>query len=304
MNLNPRIKIRHIQAFLSVAQHHSFAKAADELAITQPAVSKAIKELEEIVGNRLFDRTTNQVALSTAGLALLRYVGPSMRSLSEGFEVATRKEQDQPALRVGALATVTTWLVPTAIQYWYEHQGYSRIHLVNGPSAYLLSALRQGELDIVVGRMSDAKEIQHLNYVHIYQEPIVLAVRFGHPLLGNHTIRPDELIEYPWIVPQPKSTLRPIVDRFFVENGMHSPKIHLETSSLSTSRNYTLRTDTIWVAPEESVLPDVELLRLVILDVQLEAHGGSMGYCINKTIPASPELMAFCTALEKVGSKH
>lgn len=300
VQINPRIKIRHIHTFISVAQHHSFAKAATELSISQPAVSKVIKELEDIVDNRLFERTTHQVTLTAAGLTLLRYVGPAMRTVGEGFSVASRKAQDQASLRVGALATVATFLVPNAIRHWHSVKGFERIHLVTGPSTYLLSELRKGDLDIVVGRMSDAREIKDLNYHHIYTEPLVLAVRAGHPLTEHSQMKAGMLADYPWIVPQPKSTLRPKLDRFFVENGIQTPIIHLETSSLSVSRHYTLETDSIWAAPQESVLADIDLGRLTILSVPLEQTGGSIGYCLNRTLNSSPQLEGFCDSLAQI----
>ena len=74
-----RLKLRHLRSFVAVAEHRSLVRAAQSLALTQPAVSKAIAELEDIVGLRLLDRTRQGVQLTNAGRVLLRYAGSFRR---------------------------------------------------------------------------------------------------------------------------------------------------------------------------------------------------------------------------------
>ncbi|TDO07679.1 LysR substrate binding domain-containing protein [Halomonas ventosae] len=189
--LNARIKLRHLQAFLEVARQRSFARAAERLAITQPGMSKTIKELEEILGTALFERTSRGVALTQAGLTLLRHAGPAIRALEEGVSALGEAHAAVRWLRVGALSTVESRLLPEAIRRWQQAEAdEAGVNVVTGPSAFLLSRLRRGELDLVVGRMTEAREIRDLAFEHLYYERLVLVVRSGHPLAGVEPLEP------------------------------------------------------------------------------------------------------------------
>lgn len=306
--LSRRIKLRHLQAFLEVARHRSFARAAERLAISQPGMSKAIRELEEILGTSLFDRTPQGVALTQAGLTLLRHAGPAMRALEEGVGALDEGLPGANPLRIGALSTVESRLLPAAIQRWHTRQEKSqlnaRVTVTTGPSAYLLSRLRQGELDLVVGRMTAAREIQDLTFEHLYYEPLVLVARRDHPLARATLSDATALLPYPWILPPPNTTLRQQVDSFCVRHGVTPPRQLLETLSLSLSRRYTSDSNAIWVAPLESVLDALDSGQLVRLDLPLETEGGSVGLCMNVSLPTSPALTAFCDIVRTVAKEH
>ncbi len=79
MNIDSRIKFRHLVCFLEVARQGSLARAADALAVSQPAISKTLKELEDLLEASLFERGKSGASLTEAGVAFLRYAGPACR---------------------------------------------------------------------------------------------------------------------------------------------------------------------------------------------------------------------------------
>ncbi|ERS91924.1 pca operon transcription factor PcaQ [Halomonas sp. PBN3] len=303
--LNARIKLRHLQAFLEVARQRSFGRAAERLAITQPGISKTIRELEEALDASLFERTPKGVALTQAGLTLLRHAGPAIRALEEGIGAIGEARDGVRRLRVGALSTVESRLLPEALRHWHaqeaEHADVG-VNVVTGPSAFLLSRLRRGELDLVVGRMIEAREIQDLAFEHLYYERLLLMVRAGHPLAGVSPLSADALGAYPWVLPPPQTTLRQQVDSFCVRHSLVLPARRLETLSLPLSRGYTLGSDAIWVAPEEAVGESVAAGELYELALPLEQQGGSVGLCLNATLRPSLALEAFCERLRQVAA--
>ncbi|MDI5932398.1 pca operon transcription factor PcaQ [Halomonas kalidii] len=303
--LNARIKLRHLQAFLEVARQRSFARAAERLAITQPGMSKTIRELEEALDTSLFERTPQGVALTQAGLTLLRHAGPALRALEEGVGAIGDTHQGTRWLRVGALSTVESRLLPEALRRWHAEgamHGEVGVNVVTGPSAFLLSRLRRGELDLVVGRMTEAREIQDLAFEHLYYERLLLVVRAGHPLAGVDPLPPEALTDHPWVLPPPQTTLRQQVDSFCVRHALSLPSRLLETLSLPLSRHYTLESEAIWVAPEEAVAADLAAGRLCQLSLDLESHGGSVGLCTNASMQPSLALEAFCEILRQVAA--
>jgi LysR family transcriptional regulator, pca operon transcriptional activator len=306
--LNARIKLRHLQAFLEVARQRSFARAAERLAITQPGMSKTIRELEETLGTSLFERTPKGVALTQAGLTLLRHAGPALRALEEGVGAVGDTHRGTRWLRVGALSTVESRLLPEALRRWHAEgaeQGDVGVNVVTGPSAFLLSRLRRGELDLVVGRMTEAREIQDLAFEHLYYERLLLVVRSGHPLAGVEPLAPEALADHPWVLPPPQTTLRQQVDSFCVRHSLALPLRLLETLSLPLSRGHALGSDAIWVAPEEAVADDLARGELRELALALEQQGGSVGLCTNASLQPSLALEAFCEVIrEAVAARH
>ncbi|GEK48219.1 pca operon transcription factor PcaQ [Halomonas pacifica] len=303
--LNARIKLRHLQAFLEVARHRSFVRAAERLAITQPGMSKTIRELEEILGAGLFERTPQGVALTQAGLTLLRHAGPALRALEEGVGAIDDTHRGTRWLRVGALSTVESRLLPEALRRWHAEgapHGEVGVNVVTGPSAFLLSRLRRGELDLVVGRMTEAREIHDLAFEHLYYERLLLVVRSNHPLAGVDPLPAEVLAAYPWVLPPPQTTLRQQVDSFCVRHALQLPSRLLETLSLPLSRGYTLVSDAIWVAPEEAVTDALARGELDELSLALERQGGSVGLCRNASLQPSLALEAFCETLREVAT--
>ncbi len=296
--LNARIKLRHLQAFLEVARQRSFGRAAEKLAITQPGISKTIRELEEALEASLFERTPKGVALTQAGLTLLRHAGPAIRALEEGVAAIGEGRATASWLKVGALSTVESRLLPEAILRWQAAtEGECGVNVVTGPSAFLLSRLRRGELDLVVGRMTEAREILDLAYEHLFYERLVLMVRRGHPLAGVTELEPAALVHYPWVLPPPQTTLRQQVDSFFVRHGLEVPARRLETLSLPLSRGYVTGSDAVWVAPEEAAREAATMGALCELSLALEERGGSVGLCTNASLAPSLALERFCETL-------
>lgn len=301
--MSPRIKLRHLQAFIEVAKRRSFARAAESLSITQPVMSKAIRELEDILVCELFERSAQGVSLTQAGLTLLRHVGPAIRALEEGVSAVGEAHTGAPCLRVGALSTVESRLLPDAIRRWQMVQGKGSATVVSGSSAFLLSQLCHGELDLVVGRMTEARKIRDLAFEHLYYEPLLLlVVRGSHPLCSVESFDPQRLVEFPWGVPPPRTTLRQRLDSFCVRHSLALPDQLLETLSLSVSQRFTYDGDAVWVAPREAVLDDLAEGRLAALP--LEAQGGSVGLCTNATLQSSLALEAFCEVLRELAAER
>tara|TARA_R110001599_G_scaffold2534_4_gene13810 strand:- start:2209 stop:3138 length:930 start_codon:yes stop_codon:yes gene_type:complete len=304
--LNSRIKLRHLQAFLEVAKRRSFARAADSLAITQPGVSKVIRELEDILDTSLFERSPKGVALTQAGLTLLRYAGPALRALEEGFGAVEEAHQREHWLRVGVLSTVESQLLPQVLCRWHADDATFSdvsINVVTGSSAFLLSRLHRGELDVVVGRMTEAREIKDLAFEHLYYERLLLVARGKHPLARATTLSPRDLVHYPWILPPLQTTLRQQVDSFYVRHSLSLPSQLLETLSLSISRGYMLRSNAVWVAPEDAVKEALASGEAVELALSLELHGGSVGLCRNASLQSSLALDAFCETVRETGEE-
>ena len=160
MTPDSRIKLRHLACFLEVANRRSFGAAAEALAITQPAVSKAIAELEAILGVAVFERSRRGVFLTGYGEAFQRYAGASLTALRQGVDsVSQAQARGGQTLAVGALPTTAARIMPAAVQRAKAEGLGATLRIVTGPNEVLLTQLREGGLDLVVGRLAEPRQV-------------------------------------------------------------------------------------------------------------------------------------------------
>ncbi|MGC5701866.1 pca operon transcription factor PcaQ [Pseudomonas sp. NFXW11] len=300
MNIDTRIKFRHLVGFLEMARQGSLARAADLLAVSQPAMSKTLKELEELLDTRLFVRSKSGLALTEAGRAFLRYAGPSVQALREGVNSLRGGEYAAGLVRIGVLSTVESLLLPEVMRRLHQRHSALNVSVLTGPSAYLLSQLRVGDLDLVVGRMTESPEIQGLSFEHLYSESMTLVARPGHPL-ASAGLDPEALSSFPLVLPLAGTSIRKHADSLFVQCGIPQSPQRLETLSVALSRRYTLCSDALWIAPLDAVRLDLANGELLELELGLGEPGGSVGISSNPSLPLSLAAQWVVEVLREVG---
>ncbi|PWB36085.1 pca operon transcription factor PcaQ [Pseudomonas sp. SDI] len=304
MNLDTRIKFRHLLCFLEIARQGSFAKAADAVAVSQPAISKTLKELETLLQTRLFERGKQGVELTPAGVRFMRYAGPCVEALREGVSTLRGEEHQPPQVRVGVLSTVESLLMPEVLCRLHQRHSALVVSVVTGPSAHLLAQLHVGELDLVIGRMTDSPQIQGLLFEHLYSESMSLVVRPGHPLLARVPLERSQVGHYPLVLPLAGTTIRKHADSLFVQCAIAPPAQRLETLSPALSRRYVLGSDAVWIAPRDAVRVDLDRGELCELELGAREPGGSVGICSNAALPQSLPAQWLCQVLREVAAQY
>lgn len=303
MNIDTRIKYRHLVCFLEMARQGSLARAADVLAVSQPAMSKTLKELEALLTVSLFVRSKSGISLTEAGVAFLRYATPSVQALREGVNALRGGEYAGGVVRLGVLSTVESVLIPELVRRLHRQYSSLVVSVVTGPSAYLLSQLRVGDVDLVVGRMTDSPEIQGMNFEHLYSESMTLVVRAGHSLTREPLDR-SLLEHYPLVLPLANTTIRAYADSLFVQCGINPSRQRLETLSVTLSRRYVLCNDAVWIAPLDAVRMDLASGEFYELDVGQREPGGSIGICRNAHVPVSLAAQGCIEVLRELGQAY
>ena len=128
------IKLRHLVTFQQVARLGRIKAAAEALSITQPGISKTIRELEDSLGVKLFERLPRGVRLTPAGRTLLRHAAPALRSLEEGID-AIREDNAESVIRLGALSNVEGGLLPEVLQALHQRHPHLCVQVDTGTSA-------------------------------------------------------------------------------------------------------------------------------------------------------------------------
>ena len=296
--LENRIKYRHLQCFLEVTRQGSVGRAADVLALTQPAVSKKLKELEEMLGVRLLERNKKGVELTQFGEVFLKYAGASVAALREGTDsIAQAQQKGKTTLSVGVLPTVATSILPNAVQRFRESGIDATLNLVSGPNSLLESQLRVGELDLVVGRLAEPEQMSGLSFQHLYSERVTFVVRPGHPLLSKPMLDVKDVSQYTVIYPPKASLIAPAVERFLLAQGFGALPDRIETISDSFGKEYIRQTDAIWVISRGVVAREIKDNIFIELPLDTKETLGPVGLTTRADTIPTPVMQMFMNAV-------
>ncbi|MHB0951331.1 MAG: pca operon transcription factor PcaQ [Allorhizobium sp.] len=276
--MDARIKFRHLQTFLEVARQRSVGKAADALAITQPAVTRTIRELEDILGVPLFEREGRGIRITHFGDVFLKHAGESLAAVQRGMDsVALALKSEGPPVRIGTLPTASATFMPDAVAQFLASGTGSQVTIVSGENRGLLDSLRLGELDLVVGRLAAPELMTGLFFEPLYTEEVVLVVGSSHPLLARRNFTLGALSNYTVLMPTRGSVIRPFVDRLFLTNGIPELPHTIETVSDSFGRAYITRNDAVWIISRGVVADELKSGRLATLEIDMSETRGAVG---------------------------
>lgn len=299
--IDARIKIRHLQCFLETARLRHVGRAADRLCVTQPAVSKTLRELEDILGVRLFERSGRGLALTSAGRLFQEYAHTGLTSLEQAIDsVSLGRVPGGTVIRIGALPTVAARLIPHAVEQLLKDRPDALVRLLAGHNRYLYERLRSQELDIVVGRVAEPEQMIGLQFEQLYMERLAIVVRPGHPLLDQARLDLRRILDYPVILPTPEDIIRPSVDRFLIAHGIGAVDRHIETVSSDFSRNFLSTRDAVWIISLGVVALDLAAGALVELPFDLKDTAGPVGMSTRADESAPPVTLAFMAATRRV----
>ena len=208
-----------LKVFCTVADTKSFSKASEVIHLTQPAVSLQIQALEEIFETKLFDRSSNTVALTSAGEILYKYA-KDILSLYANAERAVGGITGlvKGSITLGASTTIGNYLLPLVISAFRKTNTKIKIHLLVGNSRRVIDLLKGGVIDlgIVEGEVLRHKLIME----RLVPDELVLIVPAKHPLAKLNEISILELPKYPFIFREEGSGTRQVIEHYLQKNGL------------------------------------------------------------------------------------
>lgn len=296
-----RLRLRHLQCFLAVARLGRLRAAADALAVTQPAVTKTINELEEILGVKLFERSRKGVTLTPPAHAFLRHAAAAAQALGQAVD-SVRLESGRAPLRVGTLPTVTTGLLVPAIVRFHAQNPDITVCAVTGNNTELIRLLRAHEVDVAVARLSDPREMTGLSFEFLYAEPLALVVRPGHPLVKQRRATAQALERYRFVLPPAGTLIRHTAEGFLAAAGAARPEILAETISVSLARGLVLTTDAIWFTPPSAIAPDLQSGQLMRLNLDTTGTEEPVGLLLRTDTTPTAALASFLATLRHCAS--
>ncbi len=256
LRLATKIRLRQLRCFVTVARKKSFVLAAEHLGLTQPAVSRSIKELEHILGQDLFDRTVRGATLTPNGQAFLDSAEAAILQINSGLQVFSGDTDAHEYVRIGALPNVCSQFLPPIVKDFKEDHPLAGVHVIPGTNAGLLDCLRRGEADFVIGRLSSSEDMRGLTFEALFDEPLIFVVKKDHPLAGAQATL-EEALGYPLLLPPEGTIIRDEVDRFFAGRGVAQPRDTIESTSSDFLRTYLVMSEAVAAIPRGVVYADL-----------------------------------------------
>jgi DNA-binding transcriptional LysR family regulator len=213
------LTIRQLEVFSEVARSGSVTQGAVRAHLTQSATSMSIKKLESALGGPLFSRIGRGLVLNDRGRTLLPAVDAVLAALQE-LEDLGHEHTAEPTgdLIVGCSATIGNYLMPALIKAFTDAHPGIHVQLRVGNTEEIARAVRNGTVDVglVEGEVSDLK----LHVDRWRRDELVVIAAPGSTLAARKDVSLLELAAQPWVVPQPGSGTRSIVERAFAEHGV------------------------------------------------------------------------------------
>ena len=246
-----RLRLRDLHIVDVVADAGSMARAAPRLAMSQPAVSRVIAEMEHLLGVPIFDRTSNGVELTAYGKVLRRRATNVADELKQGLgELTFLSDPSQGEIRIGSTEPMTA-LTATIVHRMSEAHPKIRFTVVAADTLALHEKLRQREIDIAVTRMAaNFDEYEDLQAEPLFEDELAVIAGKTNKLAQRRRLSLKDLMGERWLLgPQEASFLRPFIEQAFHHEGLDMP------SAIVTSGSHALQINLIAAGPFLTILP-------------------------------------------------
>jgi DNA-binding transcriptional LysR family regulator len=258
------------QVFFEVASHLSFSKAADALFLSQPAVSKHIKNLENQLEASLFDRNGNSISLTPHGKKLYEYLFEAnniKKQLEYELSILTGQQQRlQGSLRLGASTTVSLYILPKIISRFHKGRPNVHIHLLNRNSDNILKSLLNKEIDLAI--IEGHNKNNRVSYTRFAEEEVIAVCSKNSPF-ANRTLEVKELKQVPMALRERGSgTLYALLDQL-EKHGLqyHDLNVKVNLGGTEALKNFLIEDVSLGFLPRISVLKELQSGNLVQVNI-------------------------------------
>lgn len=289
---------RHIEAIVAIGDLRSVHRAAQQLGMRQPALSRLLAEAERMLGEQLFERSSHGSSPTAHGAMVLAHARLALRSLERFDNVLTAAK---PTIKLGCIPRAMHTVIPRLLEAMYpaptagaqSDEMNFRFDLMEGGSTALAEQLRQGRLDFAILRSgpAGADVSGNLIFEQLYSDRIVVICAASNQALRQSSLVLKRLARESWVLPEISTTSRLAFDRFWSEQDLPLIQPLIEVRSFEANLALVAGTRFLSIAPESIAL----------------GYSGSGGVRVLKVRPAppsSPVMLAFNPMGEDTGILH
>ncbi|QCI13538.1 LysR family transcriptional regulator [Pseudomonas putida] len=292
------LNARRLIAFIKLCQMKNMGRVAKSMAVTQPAISSAIKAMEAGTNTQLFERHGRGVRPTEIALAILPAIRRTVNELTHiARDLAALAGEVEGKVRIGALPLSRTRIVPQAIACVIQAHPNVQVDTFEGSFEQLETDLRNGDLDLVFGALR-ADEGSPLVTEALFDESLVIIARGNHPMrLAPHELH--TLTDAQWVLPRSQSPARDMIVKAFASHGMQPPIAKVESGDMAIIRGLLACTDLLAIVSSHQFEKDLASGELVVLDVTLPQTPRAIGIMTRKGAMHPPAVVAMIQALKE-----
>lgn len=297
-----RLRMRQVALLLAIDERGTLRAAASALGMTQPAATKMLHELEDTLGQTLFDRVGRGLQLNDAGRCVLAHFHGMQGTITAlGRELKALRQGSAGKLFVGSIMAASPAFLTQALIRLKAQYPLLAVEITVATSDRLLELLQQGALDLVIGRVTSATPEDYL-FSPIAQEPLSVVVARDHPLTRQHRVQFAALLKHPWILQPQGSPMRDVVEHEFKTHLAPLPKGLVETASILTTTNLIAQTDMVAVIPQSIASRYEQHGLLAIVPYTLSHRLEAFGTILRKDRPPNRSAAALMALLLDQGT--
>ncbi len=242
--LAPFISNHELNAVIMIGDVHSVTSAATRLGVSQPAVNRSLRNLEQRLNIRLFDRTAQGMVPTSSGEILIRRAKLALVEINQGMEeIANVRGRALGRISIGLLPLSRVYLAPLAVTRLLDEFPEADVNIVDGIYDQLLADLCNGDIDLIVGTIRDPSPVDGIVSETLFEDGMVIAARSDNPIFENETITFEHLKGVEWVLPHKGVPLRNQFNDLLKANGVPLPKHTIETGSTSVIRTVLMGSD-------------------------------------------------------------
>ncbi|AFJ48707.1 LysR family transcriptional regulator [Shimwellia blattae] len=292
--LRSQLKLRQLQLLVVMDDLRNVGKVANYLHVSQPAVSKALSELENNIGLKLFNRTIHGMQPTIYGSSLVVY---ARRILAEAGkardELRALMAGVQGKVSVGVLPIAAGTLLPRAIDQLKSESPFTALTITEGTMELLRPRLLAGEIELIVGILPEDTHQADTDTIFIHEEPMVLVAGTSHPLAGKKHITWSELRSTPWILPPHSSLIRQLIEDAFRRHHVALPTNYIESVATMVNIGILQQGKTVGFLPGSVARHYARLGGVTVIPVSIPTVTLPVGvlYMRNQPLSASARLL-------------
>lgn len=291
---------------MAIFRSGGLSAAAETLALSQPAVTKTLKELESILGSRLIERGRGTAKLTIQGEVFMPRAAACLMELDRAVESVTAAHSKMEwHVHVGTMPSTETSLVPTAISLVQRDVPAAVVKISTGPLRYMAGMLLDDQIDLIVGHMPAPDQMVGLAFEHLYVEPFLFVVRSGHPLAEARPCDVGALKRYEMILPENSPSDNAHVALLLTSIGLtHDITDRIVAMAPAFVRAFLLESDAICVVPQGVFIRELSNGELVALAIDTSHSLSPVGVIVKEDAPFKPAIEVMTRAFHAAAKKH
>ncbi|HXA36943.1 MAG TPA: LysR family transcriptional regulator [Steroidobacteraceae bacterium] len=255
-----------LASLAAVVAAGGFGPAARITGLSRPSLHRSSRALEHKLGVALFEQTSFGVAPTRDAERLARRVTLAGNELAQAqAEIESLTGHPTGRTVIGAMPLARTALLPDVILEFSAQFPRHTLSILDGPYENMLHALREGTADLLVGALREPDTLDDVVQEHLFDDPLAIVMRPGHPLQARPATTPSHLSRFPWIAPRPGSPLRMQFDNLFRSEGMDLPLGVVECNSFSAARAMLQASDRLMLLSAHQISRDLAAGALALL---------------------------------------